>query len=116
MGFDAHEPQQRAMLRAAVQAAGISTGELWLHYFSIGGAVGEYEIEAYLQGLLSLPATQRDLLAMAANELIDDVPRPRAPYSDELGGAAAHPGDQQHQDREADLSDQEERPGRQDRA
>jgi hypothetical protein len=116
MGFDPYEPQQRAMLRSAVQAAGINVGELWLHYFSIGGTVGEYEIEAYLQGLLSLPATQRDLLAMAANELIDDIPRPRAPYSDELTGAAADPGDQQHQDHEADLSDQEERPDRQDRA
>jgi hypothetical protein len=86
MGFDAHEPQQRAMLRSAMQAAGISTADLWLHYFSLGGSAGEYEVEAYLQGLLSLPEIQRDLLAMAANELIEKIPRPRAPYSDELNG------------------------------
>jgi hypothetical protein len=86
MGFDPSEPEQRAMLRSALQAAGISVGDLWLHYFSLGGAVGEYEVEAYLQGLLALPALQRDLLAMAANELIEEIPRPRAPYSDEFTG------------------------------
>ncbi|HEY8700591.1 MAG TPA: hypothetical protein VIM08_06435 [Arthrobacter sp.] len=84
MGFDPHEPEQRSQLRAALKAADISTGELWLNYFSIGGAVGEYEVEAYLQGLRSLPPIQRDLLAMAANELIDRVPRIHAPYSDDL--------------------------------
>jgi hypothetical protein len=91
MGFDPYEPQQRAMLRAAVQAAGISTGDLWQHYFSLGGSAGEYEVEAYLQGLLALPEIQRDLLAMAANELIDSIPRPRAPYSDELTGRSTPP-------------------------
>ena len=84
VGSDPHEPQQQAMLRAAVRAARIRVGDLWLHYFSIGGTVGEYEVDAYLQGLLSLPVLQRDLLAMAANELITAMPRPRAPYSDEL--------------------------------
>ena len=46
--------------------------------------MGEYEVEAYLQGLLSLPPIQRDLLAMAANELIESVPRLYAPFSDDL--------------------------------
>ena len=82
------------MLRSAVQSAGISVGDLWLHYFSLGGAVGEYEVEAYLQGLLALPALQRDLLAMAANELIDEKPQPRAPYADQLDDSnAAGAGD-----------------------
>lgn len=89
MGFDPHEPEQRRMLRAALKAAGLKPGDLWLNYFSIGGAVGEYEVEAYLQGLLSLPPIQRDLLATAANELIDDLPRPRAPYSEDFTGDPA---------------------------
>ncbi|MBP1233039.1 hypothetical protein JOE40_002683 [Arthrobacter sp. PvP102] len=84
MGFDHHEPDQRMQLRAALKAVGITPGELWLNYFSIGGSVGEYEVEAYLQGLLSLPPVQRDLLAMAANELIEAVPRLYAPYSNDL--------------------------------
>ncbi|WP_441428689.1 hypothetical protein [Arthrobacter sp. 2RAF6] len=84
MGFDPHEPQQQRMLAAAMKSAQINAGDLWLKYFSLGGEVGEYEVEAYLQGLLSLPVLQRDLLAMAANELIDTFPQGSAPYSDEL--------------------------------
>lgn len=85
MGFDRNEPEQRRRLRAAIKAADISVSALWLKYFSLSGDAGEYEVEAYLQGLLSLPALQRDLLALAANELIDDLPRPHAPYSDDFG-------------------------------
>lgn len=85
MGFDPNEPEQRRRLRAAIRAADVPVSELWLKYFSLSGDAGEYEVEAYLQGLLSLPAVQRDLLALAANELIDELPRPRAPYSDDFG-------------------------------
>jgi hypothetical protein len=84
MGFDPHEPEQRRRLRAAIRAADISVPELWLKYFGMSGDAGEYEVEAYLQGLLSLPPVQRDLLALAANELIDERPRPRAPYSNDF--------------------------------
>ncbi|MDQ0119819.1 hypothetical protein J2T22_003014 [Pseudarthrobacter defluvii] len=93
MGFDPNEPEQRRRLRAAMKAADISISALWLKYFGLSGDAGEYEVEAYLQGLLSLPASQRDLLALAANELIEDLPRPRAPYSDDFsrqpGGSPA---------------------------
>jgi hypothetical protein len=84
MGFDPNEPEQRRRLRSAMKAAGISVSELWLKYFGMSGDAGEYEVEAYMQGLLSLPPVQRDLLALAANELIDELPRPRAPYSDDF--------------------------------
>ena len=69
-----------------MRAAGISISELWLKYIGMSGDAGEYEVEAYLQGLLSLPPVQRDLLALAANELIDDLPRPHAPYTDDFDG------------------------------
>jgi hypothetical protein len=78
MGFDSSEPEQRRRLQAALSAARVPTGELWLYYFGLGGSVGEYEVEAYLQGLLSLPQLQRDLLAMAANELFSAEEGPRA--------------------------------------
>ncbi len=91
MGFDPNEPEQRRRLRDAIYAAGIPVSELWLRYFGIAGDAGEYEVEAYVQGLLSLPPLQRDLLAMAANELIEDTPRPHAPYGDEFDGG--HAGD-----------------------
>jgi hypothetical protein len=86
VGFDPNEPEQRRRLRSALKAADIQVSELWLKYFGMSGDAGEYEVEAYLQGLLSLPPVQRDLLALAANELIDDLPRPRAPYSDDFDG------------------------------
>jgi len=91
MGFDLNEPEQRRKLRAALKASDLTPGELWLNYFSIGGGVGEYEVEAYLQGLLSLPPIQRDLLAMAANELIEAIPRLYAPYSDDPDLAERRP-------------------------
>jgi hypothetical protein len=89
MAFEDYEPEQRQGLQKTLTAADISTGELWMCYFSIGGSVGEYEVDAYLQGLLSLPRLERDLLAMAANELVPDGAHPRAPYSDELPPAEA---------------------------
>ncbi|MBT2597644.1 hypothetical protein J7I92_20865 [Arthrobacter sp. ISL-72] len=84
MGFDPNEPEQRRRLREAMKASDVSVPELWLRYFGIAGDAGEYEVEAYLQGMLSFPSTQRDLLAMAANELIDEIARPRAPLSGEF--------------------------------
>lgn len=92
MGFDPNEPEQLRRLRAAIKAADIQVSELWLKYFSLSGDAGEYEVEAYLQGLLSLPQVQRDLLAQAANEMIDELPRPHAPYSDDFQDSDAAPG------------------------
>lgn len=79
------EGQQGRLLAHALNSAGIRAGELWLRYFSIGGNADEYEVEAYIQSMLSLPQYERDLLAHAANELIDELPpRPRAPYMEDL--------------------------------
>jgi hypothetical protein len=78
------EQVQRRGLRNAMTSGGIDTGELWLRYFSIGGTVGEYEVGGYIESLIELPDLQRDLLAHAANERIDELPRPHAPYADEL--------------------------------
>jgi hypothetical protein len=93
VGFDPHEPEQRSRLCDALRAADISMGDLWLRYFSMSGSAGEYEVHAYVQGLISLPAVQRDLLAMAANEIIDETPALRAPYSDQMDGAGTDASD-----------------------
>ncbi|WP_105032861.1 hypothetical protein [Arthrobacter ruber] len=77
--------EQRAMTNAAIAESGFSVGEVWLRYFSLSGDVDEYEVEAYLAGLMPMPALECDVLALAVNELIDDLPpRRRAPFSDEL--------------------------------
>lgn len=100
MGFDPNEPEQRRRLQEAISAAGIPVSALWLRYFAIAGDAGEYEVEAYLQGLLSLPPLQRDLLAMAANELIDDTPRPRAPFGDDLDALSNTAGSDDSEEQE----------------
>lgn len=46
MGFEPNEPEQSHCLGAALKAADIKPGELWLRYFSIGGSIGENEVEA----------------------------------------------------------------------
>lgn len=86
MGFELHEPEQRAGLVEVMTAADITVAELWLAYFSMGGSAGEYEVEAYVEGLLSLSDTERDLLAMAANELIGNTAAPHAPSAAEIAG------------------------------
>ena len=89
-----HAEEQRALTEAAITESGFSIGEVWLHYFSLSGEVDEYEIEAYLAGLMPLPALECDLLALAVNELIDDLPpRRRAPFRDDLIRAHVASGD-----------------------
>ena len=79
------EQEQSRLLRKALLGAGLKHGDVWFRYFSIGGTVGEYEVDAYIQSLLSVPPRQRDLIAQAANELIDELPPPlRAPYMEDL--------------------------------
>ena len=77
-----HEQARR--LRATMVAAGIDRGRLWLYYFSIGGDVSEFEVDAYLHHSLTLPRLQRDLLAQAANEILLDLAPPTAPYAADL--------------------------------
>jgi hypothetical protein len=72
MGFDPHEPEERDQLNHTLQQADITVSELWLQYFGMSGTAGEYEVQAYVEGLISLPALQRDLLAMAAREIISE--------------------------------------------
>ena len=73
---------QAEATREAMQQAGLPLSEVWIRYFSFTGVVGEYEVDAYLNGSLELPAHDRDLIAHAVNELIDEVPPlPTAPYS-----------------------------------
>lgn len=79
------EDVQRRLTNAAVSHSRLNVNELWLYYFSIGGSAGEYEIEAFLSASYSLPLVERDLLAHAANEMIERIPpAPRAPYSSDL--------------------------------
>ncbi len=92
MGSDVYEPEQRTRLKQVLDAVDITVGELWLQYFGMGGSAGEYEVQAYVEGVLSLPVSDRDLLAMAANEMVDGTSSLQAPYADQLGGDAGAGG------------------------
>lgn len=74
--------EQLHALDVAVRRADLSMEDLWVRYFTLGGDAGMMEIEAYLNGLMELPSGQRDVLAHAVNERLDDVTtRLRVPYS-----------------------------------
>ncbi len=60
-------------LANAIQRAGITLSALWLYYFSLGGAAEELEVDAYLHGLMPLQPVDRDLLALAVNEMYADL-------------------------------------------
>lgn len=81
--------EQARRLRATMVAAGIDRPRLWLYYFSIGGDVSEFELDAYLHHAVVLPRLQRDILAQAANEILADLAPPRAPFAADLIEAPA---------------------------
>lgn len=101
--------EQARRLRATMAAAGIDRGRLWLYYFSIGGMVSEFELDAYLHHSLLLPRLQRDLLAQAANEILIDLAPPQAPYAAELLEGRTRPaGDVADQDHNTDQDHDED--------
>jgi hypothetical protein len=90
--------EQARLLRQAIVRSGLRLDDVWMHYFSIGGDVGALEVEAYLHHALSLPRLQRDMLAHAINELIDNTPSLRAPYASELPQGDSRPQNQHEDD------------------
>lgn len=47
---------------------GLSTTDLWLRYFALGGNSTPIELEAYLHGALEPTPHERNLIAHAMNE------------------------------------------------
>lgn len=70
------ESQQRSTSLAAREAE-VSAADLWLHYYSVGGNLEVFELEAYLHGVYPLQVWERNMIALALNELIDDLPQRR---------------------------------------
>ncbi|MHA7279866.1 hypothetical protein ACX80I_15870 [Arthrobacter sp. MDT3-44] len=76
--------EQRQHTLHAMQAAGLTVQELWIHYFALSGDADEFDLDAYLHGVAPLQQLDRDLVSHAVNELIAQTPPPTAPYSEEL--------------------------------
>lgn len=70
---------QHEQTLGALTFAGLTVDEVWLHYLNMGGGIGETEVDAYLHGMMALPAGERNCVSQAVNELIDDL-------GDDLGG------------------------------
>jgi hypothetical protein len=60
-------------IEAARRRAELSVQQLWLAYLSFSGIADLVEVEAYLHGLMPLPAYQEEKLAHAVNERLDDL-------------------------------------------
>ena len=74
------QTQQRSAKLAADHAQ-LTAEDLWIHYYGVGGNLGVFELDAYLHGVCSLPQSERNTVALALNELIDEPPRrPRAEF------------------------------------
>lgn len=102
MSLGEEESEQRRGFADSLRHADVSMEELWLRYFTLGGLAGQFEVEAYIYGAMALPALQRDVLAHALNERLDEMlsEATRAPYSphpavraDAEGGADDPPND-----------------------
>ncbi|MET4147189.1 hypothetical protein [Arthrobacter sp. UYCo732] len=69
MALDFEEQQDIQVLNTVLSRSHIRVGELWLHYYSIGGMATQGEVEAHVNGLMSLPQLERKLLQLAAEEI-----------------------------------------------
>ena len=83
MALGDEESEQRQRFAESLRHADVGIEELWLRYFTLGGHAGQFEVEAYIHGAMALPPLQRDILAHALNERLDELysGSPRAPYS-----------------------------------
>ena len=73
---------QHLLLAAGQRLVELSLEQLWMRHFALGGNTGLVELEAYLAGMMPLPELQRDLLAQAVNERLDELhDAARVPYS-----------------------------------
>ncbi|MDV8147557.1 hypothetical protein [Arthrobacter sp. B10-11] len=109
MALGKDEDEQRLRFEEMLRNADLSPGDLWLRYFSIGGMAGQFEIEAYIHGAIALPALQRDILAHALNERLDELNDPdgRGTYSRGSEDAGRVPEDRSRH--EADRPEDESR-------
>ena len=71
-------------LEQARRTLGLSMGDLWFRYFSLGGMSTALEVEAFLYGALLTEPHNQDLLAIALNERFAELGGDHPlPYSDD---------------------------------
>ena len=66
--------------------ADLTVQDLWLRYVALGGSSDAFDIDGYLQGLVTLETFQQDVLAQAVNEGLAELCRSlRVPLSASTG-------------------------------
>ncbi|GAB7043387.1 hypothetical protein JCM9533A_72380 [Catenuloplanes niger JCM 9533] len=60
--------RRHAAMEETRRTIGVSYDMLWVRYFALTGDTAPIEVEAYLQGLMPLPALQEDILDQALRE------------------------------------------------
>jgi hypothetical protein len=82
------EGEQQRLIAACFARSDLTLEQLWMRYFALGGSLSLLELDAYLNGLFGLPRVDRDMVAHAVNERLDEVAGPaRAPYSHSVSDA-----------------------------
>jgi hypothetical protein len=61
------------LFAAACNQAGWSVRQAWLGYFALGGLCDIFDVEAFLEGLVTIGPHEQDVLAVALNERLHDV-------------------------------------------
>jgi hypothetical protein len=64
--------ERHRRMDAARVCAELSVQDLWLRYVSLGGTGDPFDLDGYLQGLVSLDVLQQDVLAQALNEALEE--------------------------------------------
>lgn len=62
----------RGCILQALRDQGMDPFDLWVYYYSVGGSLDEFDIEAYLFGLMPLPELEHLLLIEATREILSD--------------------------------------------
>ena len=69
-------------LERACRDAGLSSGDLWLRYFALGGNAAPVEVRAHVCGGADLTSAEKDVVIQAINERYMELDRPnRLPYA-----------------------------------
>ena len=71
---------QQELTHIAFMLADFQVCEAWLAYFGYGGNQDVWVVDAYLNGLMPLPAHDCDLLALVLNERLTDLHLPRLAF------------------------------------
>lgn len=85
-------PARHQLFDQARRRAELSMRQLWLSYLALGGHGDLFDLEAFLQGLATLPPHEQDVLAHALNEELTELYQAaRVPYLDLPDPQASEP-------------------------